>query len=392
MSKVSRWTRIKWAMWRLQLRKKIRSFFSLIRFYLMPLFELTGPLLWLIYHFSGARWAWEHLNPPTENEIKRQKAKGLRAATAFPLWLVGSYIALFGIASSRYESHVDRYEIRANALVALLANDNLRPIACSQISEIQKTMVPLKPDVFRPDKTIKSFRFYTKHQDGIELLVEAIESCKSNLAKANLSSADLSSANLSYADLIKADLIKTDLTHTNLLSANLSFASLSFSRLEGALLFKANLTFAILNSANFSNAILNFANLSNARLSSADLSKANISNANLNKADLAYADLSDADLTNALLSNADLSFTTLSNTNLSKANLSHAKLSFISDWRHENWDETNIFGIKDPPEGFREWALNNGAVEEEPEEWSSRLAKRSPFGLPSPNSNKTEKR
>nr|VFK64647.1 MAG: hypothetical protein BECKTC1821F_GA0114240_11371 [Candidatus Kentron sp. TC] len=42
----------------------------------------------------------------------------------------------------------------------------------------------------------------------------------------------------------------------------------------------------------------------------------------------------------------------------------------IKNWREiESIEGTNIFEVKFPPEGFRAWALEKGAVEMEPEEW-----------------------
>ncbi len=324
MSKISKWTLLKWAIWR---RPKLGV-----------LLKVTTTCLWYVWHYSGIRWIWEHLNPPTENDIKKQKTKGRRSATAFPLWLIGTYIALFGIAFGRYESHLDRYEIRTGALIALLANDKIRPIACSHIGKIQNIKVPFKPDVFKPDKTLKSFWVNTLYNDGIQVIVEAVESCKASLERAHLNGAYL---------------VKVDLSNANLENANLEGTDLSKSSLS-----KANLVKACLSNANLVEANLPYANMKGANLESVNLAMANLSNANLSYASIKYANLFHADLFH---------------TDLSNTNLSYSNLSSIYHWQHENWKGTNIFGITGAPDGFREWALAHGAVEEMPNEWLERV-------------------
>jgi uncharacterized protein YjbI with pentapeptide repeats len=79
----------------------------------------------------------------------------------------------------------------------------------------------------------------------------------------------------------------------------------------------------------------------------ADLRKADLHNANLEDADLFGADLGQADLTGVHLGKADLRNT---------------------DLRGIKWQEiaeinlANVFGVKNPPAGFLEWAARMGAV------------------------------
>jgi uncharacterized protein YjbI with pentapeptide repeats len=91
----------------------------------------------------------------------------------------------------------------------------------------------------------------------------------------------------------------------------------------------------------------------------------------LQKADLRNATLQDADLTGANLSEADLE-----GTDLSKADLRH------TDFRNVKWQKitdlklANIFGIKNAPPNFLNWALQSGAVcKERDTEWQDLLAR-----------------
>ena len=86
-----------------------------------------------------------------------------------------------------------------------------------------------------------------------------------------------------------------------------------------------------------------------ANLKEALLIEANLKAAVLSKANLCRADLSGADLSKAYLSCADLC---------------HAKLDGIRNWKAiECLKRANIFGVRDAPDGFVEWAIETkGAV------------------------------
>ncbi len=86
-----------------------------------------------------------------------------------------------------------------------------------------------------------------------------------------------------------------------------------------------------------------------ANLKAALLFKANFKAAVLSKANLCRADLSEADLSRAYLSCTDLC---------------QAKLDGIRNWKAiECLKHANIFGVRDAPDGFVEWAIETkGAV------------------------------
>ena len=152
--------------------------------------------------------------------------------------------------------------------------------------------------------------------------------------------------------------------------------SLAGVDISNATLRGINLEHANLREANFSGAHLYEANLSmthlyKAKMSRVFLQEADLSGADLSHADLNRADLSHADLAGAVLYYANLSDTGLGNANLAGANLYGADITKITGWQSiKSIEFANIYGIKSPPEGFIEWALEHGAVSiEDEDEW-----------------------
>ncbi|MBV9072838.1 MAG: pentapeptide repeat-containing protein [Acidobacteria bacterium] len=105
------------------------------------------------------------------------------------------------------------------------------------------------------------------------------------------------------------------------------------------------------------------ADVRNSDFKSADLQDSNLRSANFRQADfrlasLLRAQIDDADLRGADLSGADLSGTVLDNTDLCYSRLAGVSWKNISSLKG-----TNLFGAREAPPGFIEWALKNGAVQ-----------------------------
>lgn len=98
-----------------------------------------------------------------------------------------------------------------------------------------------------------------------------------------------------------------------------------------------------------------------ADLTGYDLRKIDLSAANLAYAGLAAADLQDSDLRGGNLRGADFT----------DANLDGSHLAEIADWDKSVFKGANIKNVQDAPPGFREWALNQHAVDMESAVWSS---------------------
>jgi uncharacterized protein YjbI with pentapeptide repeats len=133
---------------------------------------------------------------------------------------------------------------------------------------------------------------------------------------------------LTGVDVSSAFLQGLHLPHANLTRANLSAADLRDSDLQLTDLTWADLHFANLRNANLEHVVFDHANLTDCDLSGADLTAAH---------------LDGADLTNADLSSADV------------RNLAWRHLAVIRN--------ANIAGVRNPPEGFVSWALQNGAIQ-----------------------------
>jgi len=104
-----------------------------------------------------------------------------------------------------------------------------------------------------------------------------------------------------------------------------------------------------------------------ADLTFCNLRSANFRNADFDHAQLADADLSEADLTGANLSSANLARVVLSNVDLRNSNLSGISWKEISSMRL-----ANVFGARNPPDGFIQFALAHGAVSvQTDEEWAA---------------------
>jgi hypothetical protein len=128
---------------------------------------------------------------------------------------------------------------------------------------------------------------------------------------------------------------------------------LSGAFLQGIRLRKANLV-----RSNFSGADVRSADLDLANFSDADLHSANFRDATLRGARLAGAALDDADFGGADLAGADLNDTSWVNADLQAADLRGIRWERIRDLKM-----ANIYGVRNPPEGFVAWALRHGAVQ-----------------------------
>jgi uncharacterized protein YjbI with pentapeptide repeats len=205
----------------------------------------------------------------------------------------------------------------------------------------------------KPGDLGRSIALKDLHKDGIPLdgvdvsqaflphiVLENAQLNRANFSKANLNVAKLSKAVLQDANLSEAKLVNADLSGAFLTDANLPLANLSFSKLLEAPLFDVNA----------SGANLRWADLSGTQLVRTILSEAKLIEANLSGAQLTEADLSGADF--------------------SGANLWNSNLRGIKHWQDiKSIKNANIMDVKNPPDGFEEWAIKNGAVRIKDEEW-----------------------
>lgn len=93
-------------------------------------------------------------------------------------------------------------------------------------------------------------------------------------------------------------------------------------------------------------------------LTETDLYNADLTGASLRRSTLEYTQFRNASLVDAVLSDANLA-----NANFKEANLRNADLSGAKGWeRITDIRDANVFGVKNAPYGFEQWAMSRGAV------------------------------
>jgi hypothetical protein len=135
--------------------------------------------------------------------------------------------------------------------------------------------------------------------------------------------------------------------HISLIGVDVSHAFLVGVSLPNALLARANFSVSDVREGNFRLADLSYADLNSANFRKASFREALLGHANLDDADLLGADLSGSDLSDATVANADLRFADLHDVHWQKIKDIHG---------------TNVYGVKNAPEGFMSWAIQGGAV------------------------------
>jgi hypothetical protein len=98
-------------------------------------------------------------------------------------------------------------------------------------------------------------------------------------------------------------------------------------------------------------------NLAGADLTFCRLSSINLRNANLNGVQLQDADLTDADLMSSSLRGAKMDRVDLTRVDLRYTDLDHIVWKDIASFKL-----ANVYGVRNPPEGFLAYALSHGAV------------------------------
>ncbi len=151
-----------------------------------------------------------------------------------------------------------------------------------------------------------------------------------------------------YADIVAEDV-----------SVKLSgWTSGDRTRLEGADLAGNNLRHMRASRAFLVNANLRGADLQGAVLSSSNMAGSDLTDASLKGASLAEARLAGATLRGATLDSSDVR-----DADLQGVNFEGASLSGIRSWNDiQHVTGANLYGVQNPPGGFLEWAVANGAM------------------------------
>ena len=160
-----------------------------------------------LWDFLGFRFIFQKVNPPIDSDTVKRKPRTIM------IWIIGIYVAFFGIASQRYENRIDIIENRANAIFTQLSTP-IYKAALSRIPRVQRMGCPVKPEIKKPYTVWRSlFSADTVYLEIVEQLKETVETWKDSLREVRLLNADLSftnlnGSNLQFADLSKAILYK----------------------------------------------------------------------------------------------------------------------------------------------------------------------------------------
>jgi uncharacterized protein YjbI with pentapeptide repeats len=132
-----------------------------------------------------------------------------------------------------------------------------------------------------------------------------------------------------------------------LIGVNADAAFLQGVNLRGARLSRCNFQASDMRDSNLDFADMTFCNLHSTNLRGGSLQHARLTDVDLAEADLNGSDLEGADLTRADLTGADLR----------SADLAHL------DWKGiASLQLANVWGVRNPPDGFLSFALSHGAV------------------------------
>lgn len=260
------------------------------------------------------------------------------------IWFVGIYFAVFAFTAQRYESQLDKSELRYNIFTTQVSAG--ARFSNERLMAILNTKLPVKPSISSPISIIKSFldsrfseQFFHSYNytSASEFRSIVISEWKNKLEEADFSDAHIEYANFNCtnfnranfinskfqnAKFKRASLIAADFKDADLTNADFSSARLNGANLDGAIIEGSNFRYADLEAAslitkkaikaNFNRANLvktdfRFANLTNADLGGANLRDAHFNDANLKGARLGGANFEGADFEGADLEEADLS-------------------------------------------------------------------------------------
>lgn len=194
------------------------------------------------YYYSGAKFIYRKFVP----EDKKTFPTGF-------IWLIGIYIALFGVASNRYENRIDIIENRATSIYTQLPT-SVQKNALGRIPTVQNMWCPLKPEILKPWTVFGSLFLDKKYDEMVNQLKETLEDWKDSLESVNLNFVNLQGANLFNANFKSA----------NLLGANFKEANLDGVVFDGAIIWHANFHGAKLGGTNFLSAQVRGANFQDA--------------------------------------------------------------------------------------------------------------------------------
>lgn len=175
-----------------------------------------------VFRYSGFESVYRKFNP-------------IKTDTPLPtgfLWVLGIYVAFYGVVDQKHQYRLNYIEGRVNTVMTIIIAGAKNEGTINQLPKIQHLRSPRKPDILNPVSVLESFfgsgEINTETVDEVKLILQAMKGGLDhlNLSTVILSKADLSSADFSYTQLFKADLRETNLDATNFMGADLTQADL----------------------------------------------------------------------------------------------------------------------------------------------------------------------
>ncbi|MCP5016338.1 MAG: pentapeptide repeat-containing protein [Ketobacter sp.] len=123
--------------------------------------------LWVCKDLSG----YLHL----KNKVRLPNEEG-KSPSTIVLWVVAVYVAIYGLATNRYENRLDRIENQINAFYAQLGGPTFRS-ALTRIPSLQNFKLPIKPEIHNPVSVMQSFfidRVDMESREELSLFVESL--------------------------------------------------------------------------------------------------------------------------------------------------------------------------------------------------------------------------
>lgn len=247
--------------------------------------ELLKKQLWVLYHYSGLRAICSLAWPKKNKELS---APGYRKPATFVLWLLGTYTALFGIASGRYEMRVNMLLARANALIAQTAIPEACGAAIEQMPAVQYEECPVKPEFWNPFSVFYSAFFKNKNSpqclEIAKILRNTIVTNQKHLSGIILRNAFLQSAhfkNLNATDSTFVDCDFKNSTYYNCFFLNSRFVNADFNDVK-----MRNVNFS---HTKFYNTVFSSSTIEKTSLNDVYIRKGEFIKTKLNNVDFKYA-------------------------------------------------------------------------------------------------------
>ena len=138
------------------------------------------------------------------------------------IWLVGIYVAFFGLASNRYESRVDAIENRFGSIITLIGTDS-KELAIEQLVSLHQVNIPVPPNFICPLSSFKAmFGEGEPHIETINNTKGIISALKNDLDSINLANGNFTELDFSDVSFYKTDFSGACLKGTDFSGADLS--------------------------------------------------------------------------------------------------------------------------------------------------------------------------